>query len=61
MISAAVPCIGVFIAIRFPRAFTVLLVESISGIKRFLPNIVTAQPSFSALAVTLSIYAFTPE
>ena len=59
IISAAVPCIGVFIAVRSAKERRLKLRLLISGNSRMRPNIVRTLPVSWASFTILSIYSLT--
>ena len=59
IMSAAEPCIGVFMAVRSPKPFLFLSSEASSGMGRLLPSMVSAYPLLRALSIDLSIYSLT--
>ena len=60
MMSAALPCMGWFIAVRSPKPRWLALDDLSSGMWRLRPNIVSAKPLSLARTTVSSRYARTP-
>ena len=58
IMSAALPCIGAFIAFRSAYPRTMLFLELMSGNIRLRPLIVSTYPFSRAICMLLSIYSF---